>query len=743
MNAVIIQPPFVQLNAPYPSGAYLKSFFNSRGHSAVWHDLGIQLVHELFSAEGLSRLFSMTKETALELACRAGRQGDMNTCRNVRTYILQSELWCSWIDFIMALLCGKEKPGTRELCHRFVFSAHSPRGNRMNRYIEQLDHALSADDARNLASLALEDIADYITFVFDREFSLVRYAERITAGEADFSRIEKSARSPVLETFYSKVLDRFCMQFPLKENERTLVCISVPFAGTFAAALFTARYLKERFAGNVFIVFGGGFINTELRDFSDPAFSKYADAVSYDRGYGSYLNFFDFCSGGMMTEKHQVYKMRLFADGTVIEPKWSDPHYERLEDELTSVLVPDYSDIDFSLYPRAADDTNPMQRLWSDGAWMKAYLAHGCYWHKCSFCDVTLDYVSSYRMTQVKTLYKGLKNQADQNGIYGIHFVDEAMPPAALNQFSELNAADGVPFSFWGNVRFEKTYSRDLADFLAYGGLTGVSGGIEIATGSGLDSIRKGTDLDSIVSACCAFKEAGILVHAYMIFGYFGETEQDTVDSMETLRQLFCAGLLDSCFWHKFVLTRHSRLYAEWKQGLHSDLHPCEIETPGLFARNALRFKGEEKSEKFAEGLAASVQSWMHGSHLRRPVGSWFRFKVPLPSVPSDFIEKAVVRYEKRRNAEWSSSLDLKKLRWLAGTVIFSGKKMLWNYMQEECSQNLPESFAKEFRLEFEAALYALSPDRLCIQLIKNAALKNPEMTSVLKNMRGKGLVMI
>lgn len=744
MNAIIIQPPLVQLNAPYPSGAYLQSFFKSSGHSAVWLDLSIQLVHSLFSAEGIAQLFSITKEKALALASRAKREGDMSTCKNVRTYILQSELWISWIDFIMALLCGKEQPGTRELCHRFVFSAHSPRGSRMNRYIEHLDHALSADDARNLASLALEDIADYISFVFDKEFSLVRYAEQAVSGETDFRQIEKSAESPVLKTFYSKVLDSSFSHFPMKESGRTLVCISVPFAGTFAAALCTAAYLKKTFGNSVFIVFGGGFVNTELRDFSDPAFSKYADAISYDRGYGSYQNLFDLLHihNGKIPENHRLYKMRLFTGGTVTEPNFFDAQYERLENELTASLVPDYSDIDFSLYPRVADDTNPMQRLWSDGAWIKAYLAHGCYWHRCSFCDVTLDYVASYKMTQVETLFKGLKKQAEQKGIYGIHFVDEAMPPSALRKFSMLNACAGTPFSYWGNIRFEKTYSRDLADFLAFGGLTGVSGGIEIATSSGLDSISKGTDLDSIVGACCAFKEAGILVHAYMIYGYFKETDQDTVNSMETLRQLFCAGLLDSCFWHKFVLTRHSRIYAEWKQGLHKDLHPSEPKHSGMFAQNTLHFNGEEKTQKFAEGLSASVQSWMHGRNLNRPVGQWFRFKLPLPSVPADFVEKSVMRYEQRRTAEWNSSLEFEKLWWLAGTVIFSKGKLIWNYMQEEFIQPVSEKFVQNFQMEFEAALYALSPAHRNIQLMKSMAENHRETTVILKNMRGKGLVM-
>ena len=620
MNVIVIQPPLVQLNSPYPSGAYLKSFFNKNGHNAVWHDLSVQLVHSIFSKNGLKKLFELSKENAMKIASTAEKNGEFATAKNLRRYIFQSDLWIEWIEFIMSTLCGKQNPSAHELCHRFILSPYTPRGNRMENYIENLDREPTINDTRNIASLALEDLADYISVAFDKSFSLVRYAESIAVNETSFSQIEEKLNSPILTTFYTEVLEAAFSKTSITENKKTLVCISVPFAGTFTSALFTAKYLRKKYGEKIFICFGGGFINTELREFNDSSFFKYADAISYDRGYGSYKNFFDVFPDGKISEEKHIYKMRLFTKEKVMEPLLSSLKYEKFENEQTSLIVPDYSETDFSIYPRVADDENPMQRLWSDGAWMKAYLAHGCYWHKCAFCDVSLDYVASYRLVQIENLFHGLKSQSEKNGIHGIHFVDEAMPPAAMLKFSKLNLKHSASFSFWGNVRFEKIYSRDIAEFLSSGGLIGVSGGIEIATGTGLDSISKGTDLDSIVSACCAFKEAGILIHAYMIYGYFGETEQDTINSMETLRQLYAAGLLDSCFWHKFVLTRHSRIYSEWKEGLHKNLNPFAPKNSGVFAKNGLHFKDEEKSAKFGNGLYAALQSWMHGENLNVPV---------------------------------------------------------------------------------------------------------------------------
>lgn len=741
MNVIVIQPPLVQLNSPYPSGAYLKSFFNKNGHNAVWHDLSVQLVHSIFSKNGLKKLFELSKENAMKIAFTAEKNGEFATAKNLRRYIFQSDLWIEWIEFIMSTLCGKQNPSAHELCHRFILSPYTPRGNRMENYIENLDREPTINDTRNIASLALEDLADYISVAFDKSFSLVRYAESIAVNETSFSQIEEKLNSPILTTFYTEVLEAAFSKTSITENKKTLVCISVPFAGTFTSALFTAKYLRKKYGEKIFICFGGGFINTELREFNDSSFFKYADAISYDRGYGSYKNFFDVFPDGKISEEKHIYKMRLFTKEKVIEPLLSSLKYEKFENEQTSLIVPDYSETDFSIYPRVADDENPMQRLWSDGAWMKAYLAHGCYWHKCAFCDVSLDYVASYRLVQIENLFHGLKSQSEKNGIHGIHFVDEAMPPAAMLKFSKLNLKHSASFSFWGNVRFEKIYSRDMAEFLSSGGLIGVSGGIEIATGTGLDSISKGTDLDSIVSACCAFKEAGILIHAYMIYGYFGETEQDTINSMETLRQLYAAGLLDSCFWHKFVLTRHSRIYSEWKEGLHKNLNPFAPKNSGVFAKNGLHFKDEEKSAKFGNGLYAALQSWMHGENLNVPVEKWFEFKVPRPNVPKDLISKSIEKYEERRNKEWNFPLNVKKLFWLAGNAIFCENKFLWNYMHEDFK--IPVNISSQEKEEFFHALYYLSPKSFDSSFMENLIQKNPKVKKILRALRGKGLVML
>lgn len=715
MNVLIIQPPIVQLNTAYPSGAYLSAFFKreefkDKIQNVHWLDLSIKLFYEIFSKQGLTKLFSLCTEKALKKAEIAEKNGDEATAFNLRRYICTQKLWIDWIDFITAILRA-DKSGF-ENAHRFVFGAHVPRGSRMENYLENLNHDLSTDDARSLASFALADLADFITAVFDENFSLVRYAEALTVSESTFSQIEKGINSPILKEFYLPILEKLNLDYDL-------VLISVPFAGTFASALATGRFFKQK--TNAFVCLGGGFINTELRQTKEKSLSKYCNALSFDRGYAGYHQLISNCElvinnieelkNKIKNEKLSIYKMRFFFEDFVTDVNEnenlliSESQSEILKKltisnyqlQITRSLVPDFSDIDFSVYPRLLDDKNPMHRLWSDGAWVKVYMAHGCYWHKCAFCDVTLDYVCSFCPTEIHSLYENLLKTAKEKGVFGIHFVDEAMPPAMMVAFAKENIAHGSPLTWWGNVRFEKYFTRDVADYLAFGGLIGVSAGLESATGNGLEAIHKGTDLQSIVGACCAFKEAGILVHAYMIYGYWWEKPQDLINSMETLRQFYANGLLDSCFWHKFVLTRHSRAFKEWQEGKIKDLKPIINENLPLFAKNGLHFEGEQKSEKYGRFLDYSLNQWMHGEDLEIPVQRFFDFQVPKPTVSQNFIEKIISEYEIKRNKEFEKipNDDSKKI-WLGGEKIkLKNGKIGWFYMGEyfETNENAKEKF--------------------------------------------------
>jgi hypothetical protein len=67
-----------------------------------------------------------------------------------------------------------------------------------------------------------------------------------------------------------------------------------------------------------------------------------------------------------------------------------------------------------------------------------------------------------------------------------------------------------------------------------------------------------------------AFTDAGILVHAYLMYGFPTQTVQDTVDALEYVRQLFENGCIQSGFFHRFACTVHSPV-GKNRRGLRRD----------------------------------------------------------------------------------------------------------------------------------------------------------------------------
>jgi hypothetical protein len=124
------------------------------------------------------------------------------------------------------------------------------------------------------------------------------------------------------------------------------------------------------------------------------------------------------------------------------------------------------------------------------------------------------------------------------------------------------------------------------------------------------------------------------------MYGFPTQTEQETVDSMELVRQLFAAGVLSSAFWHRFVLTRHSGMYPRAAE-YGAVVLP---EPPSRFASNDVPHADPlgADHDRFDEVLPRALAAWMRGRDLDRPVTAWFDRPVPAPTEPPDRILRAL-----------------------------------------------------------------------------------------------------
>ncbi|MBT9518640.1 MAG: radical SAM protein [Methyloversatilis discipulorum] len=623
-------PPMTQLNTPYPSTAYLTGFLRSRGVDAVQEDLALALVLDLLSRDGL---------VALREACEALPQ--KKRPRAAASFAAQHARYAATMAPVLAFLQGRDPT----LAHRIVsrgFLPEGPRFESLEAYIDPdggdpLAWAFGAlgvqDRARHFATLYLNDVADAIREAVDPRFEFVRYAESLAQSQPSFDPLAQAlAATP---TLVDGALDRLTRE-ALARHAPRVVLLSVPFPGAVYAAFRIAQTIRA-VDPSIVTVLGGGFVNTELRELSEPRVFDFFDYVTLDAGERPLLALLDHLAGGRSRQRlvRTFLREREEGGGAVKYVNFVEPDIP-----FDEVGTPTWAGLPLDRYLSLLDMLNPMHRLWSDGRWNKLTVAHGCYWKKCSFCDVSLDYISRYDAASASTLVDRVEAIIAETGQTGFHLVDEAAPPKSLRAFAaELKRRD-VSISWWGNIRFEKSFTPELCLELADSGCIAISGGLEVASDRLLQLMKKGVSVEQVARVTRGFADAGILVHAYLMYGFPTQTVQDTVDALEYVRQLFEHGCIQSGFFHRFACTVHSPV------GMHPEDYGVQLLPlpPVTFAKNDVGFIDPVGTDHDAMGAALNkaLYNYMHGIGLDEDVRAWFGGRVPKTRVPRHFIERAL-----------------------------------------------------------------------------------------------------
>jgi len=623
-------PPMTQLNTPYPSTAYLTGFLRSRGVAAVQEDLALALVLRLLSPEGLRAV-----------AERIEALPEKQRSPSVQAFAAQQGRYLATIVPAIAFLQGRDST----LAHRIAGRHYLPEGPRfasLDMYVDDeggdpLGWAFGAlglhDRAKHVATLYLNDLADVLRDAVDERFEFVRYAESLAGSQPTFDPLADAlAKAEVSPTLVDEMLQSLTHE-AIARHQPDVVLLSVPFPGSVYAAFRIAQAIKARHP-HIVTVLGGGFVNTELRELAEPRVFDHFDYVTLDAGERPLLALLEHVQG-------QRGRQRLVR--TFIRDDAGQVQYVNMMEAdiaFAEVGTPTWDGLPLSDYLSLLDMLNPMHRLWSDGRWNKLTVAHGCYWKKCSFCDVSLDYISRYEGASAQVLADRIASIVAETGQTGFHFVDEAAPPKALKALATELIARDAGISWWGNVRFEKTFTPELAELLADSGCIAISGGLEVASDRLLELMKKGVSVDQVARVTKAFSDAGILVHAYLMYGFPTQTVQDTVDALEYVRQLFANGCIQSGFFHRFACTVHSPV-GQNPADYGVTLAPLP---PGGFAKNDVAFTDPTGTDHDAlgAGLKKAIYNYMHGIGLEEDVRMWFPFKVPKTTVRRDRIGKAL-----------------------------------------------------------------------------------------------------
>ena len=444
-------------------------------------------------------------------------------------------------------------------------------------------------EAKLAASAVIDELALAIRDEIDPAFGFSRYAARIGASAADFGEIERLVRH---RGVIDRPLERH-LEAAIAATAPTVIGVTCPFPGTLVAAFKIARYVRRRHPG-IRLVIGGGFVSTELREMTDPRPRRYFDDFLFDEGYGPWVK--------LLSPRRAS---RLPAPGAFVRPV--------------------YDGIDWSEYFDVVETENPMHRLWSVGRWRKLVMARGCYWHRCAFCDVKLPYIGSFRMPCAEEIVDAMESLGTQ-----FHFVDEAMPPALVKAVSREIIRRKFRCEWWGNVRFDAAFTPELARLMAKAECIAVTGGLECADDRLLALMKKGITLASSRKVLAAFRAAGIMVHAYLMYGFPTQTEDEAFAALDWVRGLFRDDLIQSAFYHRFALTVHSPVAADPERfGIVPDDDP-RPGPHGRFCRNEIGYREPGAPDWGAIGrrLELALYNYMEGRALSRRAAYWRKLKL-------------------------------------------------------------------------------------------------------------------
>ncbi len=662
---LLITPPFTQLNTPYPATAYLKGFFNTKNITTVQADLGIEVTMELFSKQGLEKLFStiQAKKESTEVIFSG----------NSLRMIALRDRYIQTIEPVIQFLQGKQNTLAHTICTR-QFLPEASRFAQMDDLNWAFGSMGKQDRAKHIATMYLEDLGDLIQETVDEHFGFSRYAESLGRSANSFNELYNALQLPY--TYLDEILIKIFAD-RIDKVQPKLVCISVPFPGNLYTSLRCGQWIKKN-RPHIKVAMGGGFANTELRSLSDVRVFEFYDFITLDDGEAPLEILIEH-----IDEKKQLSELKrcftLLNNTVTYINNTSCTDYKQGQ-----VGTPDYEGLLLDQYISVIEIANPMHSLWSDGRWNKLTMAHGCYWAKCTFCDISLDYIKSYEPISASLLVDRMEELINKTGQNGFHFVDEAAPPSMMKAVAIEIIKRKLVVSWWANIRFDKSFTQDLCYLLKASGCIAVSGGLEVASDRLLELIQKGITVAQVAKVSKHFSEAGIMVHAYLMYGFPTQTVQETIDSLEMVRQLFETEVLQSAFWHLFTMTAHSPVGLAPEKFLVKKVSN-EI---GTFANNDIAHTDPTGAdhELFGFGLKKALFNYMHGNCFEFPLQKWFDFKVPNTTIAPHFIQKAITEPDLNTSTHY-------KVIWLgvlpSTTIIQKSKKgNKWEEMTMEFQSN-------------------------------------------------------
>lgn len=158
--------------------------------------------------------------------------------------------------------------------------------------------------------------------------------------------------------------------------------------------------------------------------------------------------------------------------------------------------------------------------------------SRGCWWNKCSFCNLNLQWCG-YRYKHHEKILAEVEFLADRHKCLDFFFTDNALPLKEARFFFQKIAENKTDLHFFAEIRAPK--SSKECKIYRHGGLRSIQVGIEALSDSLLQRMCKGTTVIENIAAMKFAAAAGIQLDGNLILEFPGSTDLEVEETLAVL----------------------------------------------------------------------------------------------------------------------------------------------------------------------------------------------------------------
>jgi hypothetical protein len=375
----------------------------------------------------------------------------------------------------------------------------------------------------------------------------MRYS--VYSSEDVLSAVNNIHENPYYDLFNDNIIDS------LMKNNPDLIGLSVTATSQVMPAFTLARLLKER-NRDLHITMGGS-VFTKLIDNLQQNYLLFdiVDSFIVFEGEHALLGLIEQLDGKKNFSKvsNLVYK-----EGNRI--RVNEPFH--IED-INALPTPDYDGFPLDLY------LSPKRVLPLQGS-------RGCYWRKCTFCNLHVDNLK-FRLRNLDLVLEDIDKLKEKYGAEYMFFTDECMPVNQLDSLSSKLIEKGNDIKWMAGIRFDKGLTKNILSKAREAGCLKMVFGLESSNKRVLSLMDKGIETEitkGIIDYC---DETGVAIHMYVIVGFPSETREEALETLDFVisNERFLKSKGASCLACLFELEKHAPILRDpGKYGLTKIGHP-------------------------------------------------------------------------------------------------------------------------------------------------------------------------